>query len=191
AAAATVIPGPVRERKRPADSGALKVLQTERLVLRRLRVRDAAFIRDLVNEPSWLKYIGDKGVRTLEDARQYLRNGPVAMYARLGFGLYRVELREGGEPIGICGLIRRDSLPDVDLGFALLPCHWRRGYAHEAAVATMAYGKNALGLSRLLAIVSPENLPSCRLLEKLGFRVERLVARHADKKELKLYATTL
>jgi len=169
----------------------LKILQTERLILRRLGMDDAAFMRGLVNEPSWLKYIGDKGVRTLEDAERYLLDGPIAMYRRLGFGLYRVELRDDGDPVGICGLIKRDSLPDVDLGFALLPRFWRNGYAYEAAAATMAYGKNALGLSRLVAIASQENLPSCRLLEKLGFRFERLIALNADEKELRLYATAV
>lgn len=163
----------------------MKVLETERLILRRLSTADAAFIVGLVNEPSWLKYIGDKGVRTLHDAEQYIRNGPVAMYGRLGFGLYLVELRDGGEALGICGLIKRESLQHVDLGFAFLPRFWRNGYAYEAAAATMSYGKEVLGLSRIVAIVSQDNLASSKLLEKLGFRFERLFALNPGEEELK------
>lgn len=163
----------------------MKVLETERLILRRLSTDDAAFILGLVNEPSWLRHIGDKGVKTLQDAEQYIRNGPVAMYGRLGFGLYLVELRHGGEPLGICGLIKRESLRYVDLGFAFLPSFWRKGYAHEAAAATLSYGKDVLGLSRIVAIVSQDNLASSRLLEKLGFHFERLVALSPGEEEHK------
>ena len=166
----------------------MKVLQTERLVLRWLSGDDAAFILQLVNEPSWLKYIGDKGVRTLEDAANYIRTGPAAMYRRLGFGLYLVELRDSGEPLGICGLIKRESLEDVDLGFAFLPDFWGKGYAYEAAAAATAYGRNILGLSRIVAIVSPDNHRSGKLLEKLGFHFEQMTAAGPDGKRLKLYA---
>jgi RimJ/RimL family protein N-acetyltransferase len=169
----------------------MKVLETERLILRWLNTDDAAFILRLVNEPSWLKYIGDKGVRTLQDAENYIRNGPVEMYGRLGFGLYLVELRDGSGPLGICGLIKRESLEHVDLGFAFLSNFWHNGYAYEAANAAMAYGKNVLGLSRIVAIVSRDNHPSSKLLEKLGFRFERTVALNSDEGELKLYATTV
>jgi RimJ/RimL family protein N-acetyltransferase len=166
----------------------LKVLETERLILRWLSPDDAAFIFRLVNEPSWLKYIGDKGVRTLQDAENYIRNGPVEMYGRLGFGLYLVELRDGGEPLGICGLIKRESLEDVDLGFAFLPNFWGNGYAYEAAAAAMSYGKNVVGLSRIVAIVSRDNHPSSKLLEKLGFRLDRMVALSPSEEELQVYA---
>ncbi len=169
----------------------MKVIETERLILRCLGTDDAAFIFRLVNEPSWLQYIGDKGIRTLQDAENYIRSGPVEMYGRLGFGLYLVELRDGGEPLGICGLIKREALEFVDLGFAFLPDHWRKGYAYEAAAAALSYGRNVLGLARILAIVSPDNHPSSRLLEKLGFRFERMVALGSDKEELRLYATAV
>jgi RimJ/RimL family protein N-acetyltransferase len=168
----------------------LKVIETQRLILRWLGSDDAAFILRLVNEPSWLKYIGDRGIRTLQDAENYIRSGPVEMYGRLGFGLYLVELRDGGEPLGICGLIKRDALEFVDLGFAFLPDHWRKGYAYEAAVGAMSYARNVLGLARIVAIVSRDNHPSSRLLEKLGFRFERMFALGPDEEELKLYATT-
>jgi len=158
------------------------------LLLRWLDARDSAFIFELVNEPSWLRYIGDKGVKTLQDAQRYLENGPIEMYQRLGFGLYAVELKENGAPIGICGLIKRDALVDVDLGFAFLPRFWTKGYALESASAVMSYGRSALGLSRIVAIVSQDNHRSARLLEKLGFRLESSVSLQPDGDELKLYA---
>jgi RimJ/RimL family protein N-acetyltransferase len=155
------------------ESQILEVIQTDRLVLRWLTTEDAAFIHELLNDPDWLRYIGDRGVRTLEDARNYLLQGPIAMYAQAGFGLYRVELRESRVPIGICGLLKRDALEDVDIGFAFLPQFRGQGYASEAAAATLAYGKRTLGLSRIVAIVSPENHLSIRLLGKLGLRFEQ------------------
>ncbi len=166
----------------------MTVTQTERLLLRRLDVRDSPFIFELVNEPSWLRYIGDKGVKTLQDAQRYIEDGPIEMYQRLGFGLYAVELKENGAPIGICGLIKRDALVDVDLGFAFLPRFWTKGYALESASAVMSYGRSALGLSRIVAIVSQDNHRSARLLEKLGFRLESSVSLQPDGDELKLYA---
>jgi RimJ/RimL family protein N-acetyltransferase len=167
----------------------VKVLETERLVLRWLGTDDAAFILQLVNEPSWLRYIGDRGVRTLEDARKYIEKGPVEMYGRLGFGLYLVELKENGDPIGICGFVKRDSLEDVDIGFAFLQRFRGQGYAFESASAVMSFGRGTLGLSRVLAVTSQENHVSARLLEKLGFRFERLARLAADAEEVKLFAT--
>jgi RimJ/RimL family protein N-acetyltransferase len=166
----------------------LKILETERLVLRWLGPDDAAFILQLVNEPAWVRYIGDKGIRTVEDARNYIENGPVAMYQRLGFGLYLVELRESAEPIGICGLIKRESLEEIDLGFALLSAFRGKGFAFEAAAAVMEYGRRAFAIPRLLAITSQDNHVSARLLEKLGFRFERLAQLEADTAEVKLFA---
>ncbi|HET9212113.1 MAG TPA: GNAT family N-acetyltransferase [Thermoanaerobaculia bacterium] len=165
----------------------MKVLETDRLVLRRMSAEDAEFILGLLNEPSWLRYIGDRGVRTLEDARAYILKGPVDMYNRLGFGLYLTELKEGHVPIGICGLVKRDFLEDVDIGFALLPAFWGQGYAHEAASAVMEYAKGALGLKRLVAITNPDNQSSIRLLEKLGFRFDRMIRATADGPEVRLF----
>ena len=164
------------------------VLQTERLSLRWLHAGDAAFILELVNEPSWLRYIGDRGVATLEDAENYIRNGPVEMYRRLGFGLYLVELKEAGQPLGICGLIKREALEDVDLGFAFLPRYWGRGYAFESAAAVVGHGKLVFGLSRIVAITSQDNDPSAKVLAMLGFRLERMLRLDPDGEELKLYA---
>lgn len=168
----------------------VNVLETERLTLRWLGTDDAAFILQLVNEPSWLRHIGDKGVHTVEDARNYIENGPVAMYRRLGFGSYLVELKESGEPIGICGLIKRESLEEIDLGFAFLSAFWGKGFAFEAAGAVMEYGRRAFGIPRLLAVTSQDNHVSARLLEKLGFRFERMARLEAGAAEVKVFATS-
>ena len=167
----------------------MKILETERLTLRELNTGDADFILELVNEPSWLRFIGDKGIKTVEAARDYLLKGPMEMYRRLGFGLWLVELREGGVPIGICGLIKREALEDVDVGFAFLPAYWRKGYAFEAATATMRYGKGAFGLEKIVAITSPENVGSAQLLEKMGFSFERMVRLSESAPEAKLFGT--
>src|SRR5260221_11172053 len=162
----------------------LLVLETERLTLRRIGVSDAGFIRDLLNEPSFLLHIGDKGVRTEDDARRYIQDGPQASYERFGFGLYLVERKEGGEPIGICGLLKREWLEDVDLGFALQPRFWREGYALEAASAVLAHAHEGLGLRRIVALTSLDNEPSIRLLARLPFRFERVPPSTAKGPEL-------
>jgi RimJ/RimL family protein N-acetyltransferase len=167
----------------------MKVLETERLILRRLTVEDSEFMLELLNDPSWLRFIGDRGVRTLDAARDYILKTLVAMYERLGFGLYLTELKGEGVPIGICGLIKRDSLEDVDLGFAFLPKFRGKGYAYESALAVMAYGRKTFGLNRLVAITSPGNYGSARLLEKLGFDFERMVKLSDDSAEVSLFAS--
>jgi len=168
----------------------LKILETERLVLRELCASDAGFILQLVNEPSWLQYIGDKGIQTIEAARDYIQKGPVEMYARFGFGLWLVELKKEAIPIGICGLIQRETLEDVDIGFAFLPSHWRKGYAFESASATLSHGRKMFGLKRIVAIMSPDNYRSHSLLEKLGFRFERMFRISNNVPEVKLYASS-
>jgi RimJ/RimL family protein N-acetyltransferase len=170
-----------------SDVATLKVLETDRLILRRLSTDDAEFILELLNDPSWLRFIGDKGVRTVADARDYILKGPVEMYDRLGFGLYLTEVKEGQVPVGLCGLIKRDSLEDVDIGFAFLPSYRGKGYAFEAASAVMRYGENVLGLSRIVAITSVDNAPSAKLLEKLGFRFEKMVRLTSDNQEVRLF----
>jgi RimJ/RimL family protein N-acetyltransferase len=167
----------------------LTVIETQRLVLRRLGTDDAEFILDLLNQPSFLRYIGDKEVRNNEDAIRYIQTGPMASYERFGFGLYLVELKETGVSIGICGLLKRDSLPDVDIGFAFLPSYWSRGYALESAAAVMTYGREARGLRRIVAITSPDNDASIRLLEKIGLRFERLIKLSADQPEVRLFGS--
>ena len=169
----------------------MKIFETERLVLRELCTSDAGFILQLVNEPSWLRYIGDKGIKTVEAARDYIQKGPVQMYARFGFGLWLVELKQGTVPIGICGLIKRETLEDVDIGFAFLPSHWRKGYAFESASATLSHGRKAFGLKKIVAIMSPDNYTSHCLLQKLGFRFERTSRLSTNTPEIKLYSRNL
>lgn len=146
---------------------------TERLHLREFTLADAPFILQLLNEPGWLRFIGDKQVRTVADAEAYLLEGPMRMYARHGFGLWRVALRESDEAIGMCGLIRRDTLEDVDLGFAFLARHEGRGHAFEAASACKAYGHDTLGIARIVAITTPDNVRCARLLRALGMHKTR------------------
>jgi len=164
------------------------VIETERLILRRFSNEDAEFVLRLLNEPSFLSNIGDKGVRTLEDAQTYITTGPVASYERFGFGTYLVALKESGASIGLCGLIKREQLSDVDVGFAFLPAFWSKGYAYEAASAVVAYGKDMLGIGRIVAITSPDNTGSIRVLEKLGLRFVRMMRLSEDGAELKLFA---
>jgi RimJ/RimL family protein N-acetyltransferase len=165
----------------------MKVLETERLILRWLLAEDAAFILELVNDPAWLRFIGDRGVRTLEDARDYILNGPIAMYRRVGFGLYLVELKQSATPIGMCGLIERVGLEDVDIGFAFLPAFRGQGYGYEAASATMTYAQETLGLDRVVAIASPDNQSSIALLTKLGMSFEKMLRLGEDPEELVLF----
>lgn len=150
---------------------------------------DAEFILRLLNEPSFLQYIGDKSVRTLDDARAYIRNGPMKSYEEHGFGLYRVGLKENGSSIGICGLIQRDTLPGPDIGFAFLPEYWNKGYAHESAAEVMRHARDVLRLDRILAITSPDNEASGRLLEKIGLRFKRLMRLSEEADEVKLFST--
>ncbi len=164
------------------------MLETPRLELREMSPDADEFILGLLNEPSFLRHVGDKKVRSLEDARQYILAGPVKSYERFGFGLYLVEIKESGAAAGICGLIQREQLDDVDVGFAFLPRFWSQGYALESAAAVMDYGKGTLGLERIVAIVSPGNERSIRLLEKLGMRRERALTLVEGEPEVELFA---
>jgi RimJ/RimL family protein N-acetyltransferase len=166
----------------------MNVLETERLALRRLTSDDAPFMLELVTDPSWIEFIGDRGLKTVEDARAYIVDRYVGDYERHGFGLYLVALRETGEALGICGLIKRDSLDDVDVGFAFLPRHVGRGYASEAAVASLEYGWRDLGLRRIVAITIPSNRRSIRVLEKAGLKFVKTFRMAGDDEELSLYA---
>ncbi|UOF14755.1 GNAT family N-acetyltransferase [Lysobacter capsici] len=151
----------------------MPTIQTERLLLSELTPDDAGFILQLLNEPSFLDNIGDRGVRDLDGAVRYILDGPVNSYARYGHGLLRVSLRDSGEPIGMCGLLKRDTLPDADLGYAFLPRHWSRGYAIESGTAVLQHAREVLALPRVLGLVDPANQPSIKVLERLGLRFER------------------
>ncbi len=166
----------------------MKVLETDRLIIRHLNVDDDEFIYQLVNDPSFIRCIGDKGVRTTEDACNYILNGPVAMYEKLGYGLYATELKEGNVPVGMCGILKRDTLPHPDIGFAFLPAYWKQGYAFESAAAVMKHAREVLGIDQVLAITTPDNEASARLLEKIGLRFERLIKLSEDATEVKLFS---
>jgi RimJ/RimL family protein N-acetyltransferase len=165
------------------------ILETDRLALRELDAADAPFILELLNEPGWIRHIGDRGVRTAESAREYLLNGPMKMYREHGFGLWCVNLKGKGTPLGICGLIKRAGLDDVDIGFAFLARHEGRGYAVESARAVLAHARSALGMARIVAITSVDNAGSIRLLEKIGLRFEKMMSLPGDDEEVRLFAT--
>ena len=169
----------------------MSIFETERLILRRMTADDAEFICKLVNEPSFLRFIGDKGVRNEADAVQYIQNGPVANYQRFGFGQYVVELKDERVPIGMCGLTMKDALPAPDVGFAFLPEYWSKGYALEAASAVMTYSRNVLGLRKLVAVTLPDNESSIKLLEKIGLKFERLIRMSEDASELRLHSSDI
>lgn len=164
---------------------------TPRLYLRRLEDADAPFIHELLNTPAFLLHIGDRGASELEGARAYIRNGPRLSYARHGFGLFLVARREDDQPIGICGLLRRKTLPDVDIGFAYLPQFCGQGFGYEAARATLDWGLSEHGIERVLAIVSPGNIASIALLGKLGFAHEGSQVLEANQDAVEVYAIAL
>jgi RimJ/RimL family protein N-acetyltransferase len=155
-------------------------LETERLRLVEFTPGDAPFVLRLLNEPAFLRYIGDRGVRTLEDARRYIADGPVAGYARHGYGLLRVLRRADGETVGMCGVLKRDTLPDPDIGFSFLPEYWSQGYAFEAAAAALRHARGAVGVGRVVAITTKDNGPSMRLLARLGFRPDGVVTNGSE-----------
>lgn len=166
----------------------MRVLQTERLNLRWLCESDAEFILDLLNQPSWLEFIGDRGVRNLEDARAYINDGPLTMIRQHGFGLYLVEVKAGNIPIGLCGLLRRDTLDDVDIGFAFHPDFWGIGYAREAAQACMNHARDSVELPRLVAITLPGNHHSIKLLRSLGMIYEKNIQLGGSGELLQMFA---
>jgi RimJ/RimL family protein N-acetyltransferase len=151
------------------------VIETPRLSLRELSTADDEFIVMLMNEPAYIQHIGDRGIRTLEKARSYILEKYTASYAKFGYGLYLVELKGQRIPVGICGFVRRDMLEHPDIGFALLREYWSQGFAYEAASAMLDYGRRTLGLKVVLALTSPGNQASIRLLERLGLRYQKLI----------------
>jgi RimJ/RimL family protein N-acetyltransferase len=169
-------------------SGAI-VVETPRLVVREFTPGDAEFILRLLNEPSFVANIGDRGVRTVEDAVAYLTGGPIKSYETNGHGLSLVALKETGEPMGMCGLIRREQFADVDVGYAFVPEFWRQGFAAESVLAVMQHGRRTLGVGRIIALVSPHNTASARLLEKLGFTLDEPVALQPSGTEVLVYAS--
>ena len=165
----------------------MTVIETERLLLRRLTAADAPFILTLLTDADFLAQVGDRGVHNLEDARRYVREGPGASYARYGFGLNAIQLKRTSAAVGLCGLLRRDSHPDVEIGFALLPQARGQGLALEAAAATLSWGLNTLALKRVVALTAPDNTGSIRILERIGLHFERMVQYSADGHDSRLF----
>ena len=167
----------------------MQVLETKRLNLRHFNMDDAEFIIRLLNEPSFIEHIGDKGVRTIEDAKQYLLDGPFDSYERFGYGLNMAELKDSDEPVGMCGLVKRENLNDPDIGFAFLEQYWSIGYATEAAEAVLTHARETLGLQRIVAIVTPKNHSSINLLGKIGLTFVRMIRLADDGEELKFFVS--
>jgi RimJ/RimL family protein N-acetyltransferase len=165
----------------------MKILETERLCLQKLSTGHAEFILELLNEPAFIRNIGDRGVRTVDDASRYILDRVIHSYERFGFGMYLVTLKESDLPIGICGLVKRDTLEDVDIGFAFLQRHWSKGYATEAASAMMAHARKNLGITRVVGIVDPNNDGSIHVLAKIGLKFSRAVKLSEDDIELLLF----
>jgi RimJ/RimL family protein N-acetyltransferase len=173
----------------PRGPGQQVVVETPRLVLRRMRVQDdTGAVLELLNDPAFIEFIGDKRVRTADAARLYIEAGPLTSYERFGFGLYMMVSKVSGQSIGICGLLKREALEDVDVGYALLPAFRGMGYAFEAASAVVRYGYDTLGLRRIVAVTNADNERSIRVLERLGLRFERTVVIAESSHELHLYA---
>lgn len=153
----------------------MNIIETERLALREVTADDAEFILELLNDPGWVRSLGDKGFRTVEAVTEYIAERYTASYEKFGFGFYRVALRDSDTPVGLCGLIKRDSLEDVDIGFGFMEKFWGKGYAAESAAAMLDHARNTLGIERVIAITSPTNDASAKVLEKIGLKFEKMI----------------
>lgn len=153
----------------------MNVLETERLTLRRIALADAPLLLGVMNDPAFIEHVADRGLRTTDDGERYIAEKMLPSFEQHGFGMYVVDLKEFGTPIGTCGLFKREEMEDVDIGYAFLREYWGQGFAYEAAAAVMAYGRDVLGLPKIIAMTGPENISSIKLLEKLGLRFERMV----------------
>jgi RimJ/RimL family protein N-acetyltransferase len=169
-------------------SAMRNVIESPRLVMREMVMDDAAFIFELLNEPAFIRFIGDRDIKNIEDAQAYIINGPQASYARHGFGLWLVERKDQHDPIGICGLIKREVLPDIDIGYAFLERFWSQGYAFEAARAVKDYAVHKMGIKRLVGVTNQDNWASIKVLEKIDLRYERLVKLAENGPDLKLFS---
>ena len=170
----------------------MPIAETNRLFISKITLNDAKFFMDLVNSPNWLKYIGDRKVKTIKDAKSYLKNGTLKSYTDHGFGFYKLQHKETGKkPIGICGLVKREQLEDVDIGFALLPEYEGKGFGYEASVEILKLAKEKFNIDRIIAITLPTNTSSIKLLEKLGLSFEKNINPFEEGKELLLFSKTL
>lgn len=164
---------------------------TDRLLIRKFNLDDADFIYQLLNSDTWIKYIGNRNIKNIEDARNYIVNSPLYFYQKFGFGPYLVALKDTLEPIGMCSLIKRDTLEEVDLGFAFKDSSIGKGYAYEASKAVIEFSEKTLALKKLVAITLPDNTASITLLEKLDFRYQKRIQFTNETEELMLFLLTL
>lgn len=170
----------------------MRIAETSRLLITKITLRDAQFFLELVNSPHWLKYIGDRHLKTIKDTKTYLQNGTLKSYTNFGFGFYKLQLKENeNKTIGICGLIKREQLEDVDIGFALLPEYEGKGFGYEASLAVLKLAKEKFNLKKIIAVTLSTNTNSIKLLEKLGLSYEKKVIPFEDGEELLLFTKTL
>lgn len=170
----------------------MQITETPRLIISKITLKDSKFFLELVNTPHWLKYIGDRKIKTLNDAKTYLQNVTLKSYTNFGFGFYKLQLKEeSNKTIGICGLVKREQLEDVEIGFALLPEYENKGFGHEASLAVLDVAKQVFNLKKITAITLPTNKSSINLLEKLGLSFEKNIKPFDDGEELLLFAKTL
>ena len=164
------------------------IVETQRLILREITIEDAKFLLRLANEPSFVSNIGDKGLRNLKDAERFILDGYWTNQELPGYGMFLVELKAGGIPIGGCGLLYRKALDVTDIGFAFLPEYWNRGFAYEAAEAILKYGHSTLGVDKIVGLTSADNYSSIKLLKKLGMEFEKTVKMSDDDPGTVLYS---
>ena len=168
------------------------IAETNRLIISKISIDDASFLLELMNTPGWLKYNGDRNVKTLEQAKSHVKNNQLKCYETFGFGYYKLQLKdENLKTIGTSGLLKRDNLEHTDIGFSLLPEYHRKGYGFEAASEIMKLAKNTFNIKTLCAITLPINQPSINLLEKLGLSYQKTIKPFEDDKELLLFAKNL
>ncbi|WP_417874166.1 GNAT family N-acetyltransferase [Xanthomarina gelatinilytica] len=168
------------------------IAETNRLLISKLTLEDASFILELTNTPHFIKYVGNKNLKTLEDSKNYLKEGTLKSYKNFGFGFYKLQLKqEQNKTIGTCGLVKREQLDHVDIGFAMLPGYEGKGFGLEASKEILKLAKNTFKLTRILAITLPTNSNSIKLLEKLGLTYEKRVKPFEDDEELLLFAKDL
>ncbi len=165
----------------------MTLLETERLVLREITTDDAEFMFQLMNDVSWLRFIGDRNIKSIEVAEKYIVNKLRPSYEKFGFGFYLTSLKENDAPIGVCGLIKRPSLEHVDVGFAFMPEFRNKGYGYESSVAILDYAKDELGIDYIVAITDLDNIASIKLLEKLGLKFEKIMQLDGEKKQCRLF----
>ena len=166
----------------------MNLITTDRLLINRITIDDAGFILELMNDKDWIKNIGDKGVRTIEDAQAYIQNRFLKTYIESNYGFYTMNLKNTLQIIGIVGLVDRKGIDNIDIGYGILPEFRGKGYAFEAAKAIYDYGYQELNLEKIVAIVNPDNLPSIKLLSKLGLEFEKMVRLPDEEIEILLYS---